>query len=165
VRLADVRILLVEDNPHMAEIVRTVLRSFEARMLDTADTLEGGWASYVKGGHDLVILDRNLGREDGLDLVRRIRRGADSPTPFMPILMLTGSAELPTVAAARDAGVNEFLVKPFTVTALYERLAAIVHRPRPFISTETYLGPDRRRRADPDYAGAERRAGAGVADA
>lgn len=156
-RLRDVRILLVEDNAHFAEIVRAILRSFEARQVDTAETLGQAWQAFARGGHDLLIVDRHLGRDDGLDLVRRVRRDPVSPAPFTPVLMLTGSGEMHTVAAARDAGVNEFLVKPFSVTALHERLNVITHRPRPFVSTESYMGPDRRRRADPAYAGPERR--------
>jgi hypothetical protein len=61
------------------------------------------------------------------------------------------------VLAARDAGVTEFLVKPFTVTGLLRRIEALIFQARPFVRSPTYFGPDRRRRADPNYRGVERR--------
>jgi two-component system, chemotaxis family, chemotaxis protein CheY len=65
--------------------------------------------------------------------------------------------------AARDAGVTEFMAKPISANALYQRILNIVANPRPFIKTKTYFGPDRRRTVNPNYAGPERRKG-GKAD-
>ena len=61
--------------------------------------------------------------------------------------------------AARDAGITEFLAKPISAKALYQRVLNVVANPRPFIRTRSYFGPDRRRNANPNYAGAERRKG------
>ncbi len=60
-------------------------------------------------------------------------------------------------AAAREAGVNEFVIKPFTPAALLSRLQAVLNQPRSFIVSDTYLGPDRRRKAEISYAGPLRR--------
>jgi DNA-binding response OmpR family regulator len=62
------------------------------------------------------------------------------------------------VVEARDAGVNEFVAKPVTARTLLDRIVATIYRPRAFVRTKDYFGPDRRRRADPDYAGPLRRA-------
>jgi DNA-binding response OmpR family regulator len=77
--------------------------------------------------------------------------------------MLTGHSEKRRVVAARDAGVTEFLVKPLSARALYERIVNVVVNPRPFVRTKTYFGPDRRRNLNPSYVGPERRRG-GPAD-
>jgi two-component system, chemotaxis family, chemotaxis protein CheY len=61
---------------------------------------------------------------------------------------------------ARDAGVTEFLAKPISAKALYNRILNVVAHPRPFIRTKTYFGPDRRRNTLNPYAGPERRSGA-----
>ena len=63
------------------------------------------------------------------------------------------------VTVARDAGVTEFLAKPISAKALYERIFNVVANPRPFVKTKTYFGPDRRRNVNPNYAGPERRKG------
>jgi DNA-binding response OmpR family regulator len=77
--------------------------------------------------------------------------------------MLTGHSEKKRVVSARDAGVTEFLTKPISAKALYERILNVVAKPRPFIKTKTYFGPDRRRNVNPNYVGQERRKG-GKAD-
>jgi DNA-binding response OmpR family regulator len=73
--------------------------------------------------------------------------------------MLTGHSERKRVLAARDAGVTEFLAKPISANSLYHRIANVVANPRPFIKTETYFGPDRRRGVTQNYSGPERRKG------
>jgi len=61
------------------------------------------------------------------------------------------------VMVARDAGITEFLTKPISAKSLYERIVNVVVRPRPFVKTKTYFGPDRRRNVNPNYIGVERR--------
>jgi hypothetical protein len=62
------------------------------------------------------------------------------------------------VFEARDAGVTEFVAKPVTAKAVLERIHAVIYRPRPFVRTKDYFGPDRRRKDDPGYEGPWRRA-------
>jgi two-component system, chemotaxis family, chemotaxis protein CheY len=96
---------------------------------------------------------------DGLELVRMIRQPGANANPYVPIIMLTGHSEKNRVLRARDAGITEFLAKPISATALYERILTLVANPRPFIRTKTYFGPDRRRTAGVNYLGPERRKG------
>ena len=77
--------------------------------------------------------------------------------------MLTGHSERKRVVAARDAGITEFMAKPISANALYQRILNVVANPRPFVKTKTYFGPDRRRNVNPNYVGPERRKG-GKAD-
>jgi two-component system chemotaxis response regulator CheY len=60
--------------------------------------------------------------------------------------------------AARDAGVTEFVVKPITAKAILDRIQAVIFGPRPFVKTDGYFGPDRRRANAAGYAGPFRRA-------
>jgi len=73
--------------------------------------------------------------------------------------MVTGHTEKSRVMAARDAGVTEFLAKPISAKALYQRIVNVVANPRPFIKTKSYFGPDRRRNSSSSYVGMERRKG------
>ena len=92
----------------------------------------------------------------GIEFVKRLRLSKDSPNPFLPVILLTGHTELKRVLIARDAGVNEFLAKPISPKELYVKIRSIIENPRPFIRTETYFGPDRRRR-DVPFEGEDRR--------
>jgi DNA-binding response OmpR family regulator len=71
--------------------------------------------------------------------------------------MVSGHAEKRRVIMARDAGCNEFLVKPISSKGLYDRILGVVAFPRPFIRTKSYFGPDRRRGASNNYSGPDRR--------
>ncbi len=156
--LKALRILVVDDNRHAVEIVKSILASVGAQDIRDATTAHAAFDLMRKETFDLVILDQNLGKGDeGVQLVRRIRNDPASPSPYVAILMLTGYTEQRRVTAARDAGVTDFLSKPFTVAGLLKRVEAIIFQTRPFVRSATYFGPDRRRKADPRYSGAERR--------
>lgn len=156
--LRALRILVVDDNRHAAEIVKSILISVGAQDIAYATTAHGGFELMKREVFDLVVVDQNLGKGDeGIQLTRRIRKDPTSPSPYVAILMLTGYTEERRVKAARDAGVTDFLSKPFTVAGLLRRIEALIFQPRPFVRSPDYFGPDRRRRADPTYAGVERR--------
>ena len=108
---------------------------------------------------DMAIVDFQMSPIDGVEFTRLVRNAADSPNPFLPIIMLTGPAAKARVEEARDAGVTEFVVKPVTARAVVDRINAVILRPRPFVRTAEYFGPDRRRRQDPAHTGPWRRKG------
>ncbi len=142
--LGELKVLLVDDNEHMRAIVGTILKGIgivnlrEAR--DGSEALEAlrTWPA------DIAIVDFRMEPMDGVDLTRLVRNAADSRNPFMPIIMMTGFADRPRVEEARDAGVTELIVKPVTARAIIDRLNAVVYRPRPFVRTADYFGPQRR---------------------
>ncbi len=110
-----------------------------------------------------MITDWAMPIFDGIELTRMIRQPETSTNPYVPIIMVTGHAERRRVTEARDAGVTEFLVKPISAKALYQRIVSVVMLPRPFIKTSTYFGPCRRRTLSANYGGVERR-GNGVSE-
>jgi DNA-binding response OmpR family regulator len=79
----------------------------------------------------------------------------------VPIIICTGHAEIEHIREARDAGASEILRKPITVRNLYERIRSIVEKPRPFIRSDDYHGPDRRRQDQP-FKGPDRRSNSPV---
>lgn len=156
--LSAVRILVVDDNRQARELVKTVLASVGACDIREAGTADQAIAWLRAEPIDFVILDQNLGAGgEGLELARRIRNDPASPSPFVSILMLTGHADQRLVIAARDAGVSEFMAKPFTVAGLLRRIEALIFQPRRFVRSPDYVGPDRRRRSDGRHAGMDRR--------
>jgi PleD family two-component response regulator len=94
---------------------------------------------------------------DGVEFARMIRGLPDNVMSMVPIIMITGQLTLARINEARNAGVNEFVAKPITARAIVERLFQIIQHPRPFVRTDSYFGPDRRRKQDPDYQGPKRR--------
>lgn len=106
-------------------------------------------------GADIVVTDWHMPVMDGIALMRYLRRSEDSPGRTLPIIMLTARAERPDVEAARDAGVTEFVVKPYTTRTLFTRIGQLIEHPRPLVFSANYAGPERRRKAQ-DSAGNRR---------
>jgi two-component system chemotaxis response regulator CheY len=104
-----------------------------------------------------LITEWDMKGSSGVELVRFMRRSPDSPNRGLPIIMLTGRGELADVQAARDVGITEFVVKPFSAQTLYNRIEQIVDHPRPFVVADQYVGPERRRRGLPPPGVSDRR--------
>jgi CheY-like chemotaxis protein len=87
--------------------------------------------------------------ESGAKFVERIRKSPQSPNPFIPIVMMMDQAVGSEIIQARDAGVNEVLLRPLNAEDFCNRLIAIIQKPRPFITAKSYRGPCRRRNTKP----------------
>lgn len=143
--LERVNFLVVDDNRHMRALVKTILYAIGAKTI--VEACDGADAFKILRNYpaDIIICDWAMVPLDGLEFVRLIRTATDSPNPFAPIIMMTGHTERRRVLEARDAGVHEFLAKPISAKALYERIRSIIERPSRFVRTAHYFGPDRRR--------------------
>ena len=156
-RFDRLKILIVDDNPHMRRLVSTVLDGFGVKQIYEATNSNEAWAHLRERSPDIVILDWIMEGKNGIELTKTIRTSSTSPNPFVPIIMLTGHTHIDRVREARDAGVNEFLAKPVSVNGILTRLVAVVEHPRPFVRTKSYFGPSRRRHDTEEYRGPERR--------
>ena len=151
-----VNFLIVEDNAHMRLMVRSILSALGAHSIKDAENAKSAFEILGAFPIDIVICDWQMKPVNGLDFVRAIRTGKNSPNPLIPIIMLTAHSEMKRVTEARDCGVNEFAVKPVSAKSLYAKIREIIRNPRNFVQTETYFGPDRRRR-QVKFDGEERR--------
>ena len=150
-------ILIVEDTAPMRKLVTSVLETLGVGRIITASDGEEGYNTFLQENPDIVIADWHMIPMSGIELVHKIRREKASPNKMVPIVMMTGYSALPRVAQARDTGTTEFLVKPFSANDLARRIAYVINKPRDFIETADYFGPDRRRRIMPNYSGPRRR--------
>ncbi len=151
------RILVIEDNQPMLEICKTLLLTFGVGEVITARNGEEGFKVFCRENPDIVVSDWMMEPTDGISMSRRIRNDATSPNRYVPIILITGFSEKKRVVQARDAGVTEFLVKPFTARDFYKRIAQIIERPRQFVKSEDFFGPDRRRKATTEFKGVAKR--------
>jgi len=155
--LQSLQILLVDDNPYMRAITSAVLQSAGVRKVREASDGAAGLETLREHAIDLAIVDFNMFPLDGVEFTRLVRNSPDSVNPFLPIIMMTGHSEKSRVYEARDAGVTEFVVKPITAKSILDRIQAVIYRPRPFVKTDGYFGPDRRRTSASNYKGPLRR--------
>lgn len=153
----NISVLVVEDNQPMLEITKSLLLTFGVGVVIGAKNGKEGLDKLRRHNPDLVIADWMMKPVDGISFTRHVRKDADVPNPYVPIILMTGFSEKRRVLQARDAGVTEFLVKPFNARDLYKRIVQIIERPRQFVRSEDFFGPDRRRKDYTNYNGPYRR--------
>lgn len=150
-------VLVVEDTAPMRKLVISVLETLGVGKVFTAADGDEGFNLFCQQNPDIVIADWHMLPVSGIELVRKIRQDAGSPNKMVPIVMMTGYSAMPRVSEARDCGATEFLVKPFSANDMARRIAYVINKPRDFIETGDFFGPDRRRRKIEDYRGPQRR--------
>ncbi len=119
----DIRILVVDDMSTMRRIIKTILNQLGYSNIDEAENGKQALAKLKKERFDFVITDWNMPEMDGLELVKAIR--ADEELKTLPVLMVTAEAKKENVMEALKAGVNNYIVKPFTPEILKEKMEKI----------------------------------------
>jgi len=152
------KVLIIEDKEHMRALLRRLLNHIGVRITHEAPDGTAALEMLPTLECDLILSDLSMAPMDGLEFAYKVRSASNPRAASIPIIMISGYTERAKIEAARDAGVNEFLAKPVTPQSLISRITEIMERPRAFVKTETYAGPDRRRRQSGNYVGPGRRA-------
>lgn len=159
--LSRLQLLIVEADDTMQATWRKLLAGFGIQAAAMVRSSREAWTQLgdaAAAKPDLLVCRWELPAGDsGLDLVARLRQDQESPTPFLPAIIVTGSITRERVNRALAAGVHEILVLPLSAKALEARLREVIEKPRKFVRAPGYFGPDRRRQVRPDYAGPFRR--------
>jgi CheY-like chemotaxis protein len=159
---ARVSLLVVEDNDASRRLVLELLRAAGFDNLSFARNAEEAIEQMQGHNPDLMLLDWGLPGMSGVELVREIRAAAHKSdarfaNPELPIVMLTARQRARDVTTARNAGVSEFVIKPFSATSLLKAISSALARRREFVVAPEFTGPDRRRHRAEDYPGLLRR--------
>ncbi len=117
------KVLVVDDMSTMRRILKNVLKQIGYTDLHEAEDGAVGLKKLREGGFGLVVSDWNMPVMSGIELLRAIR--ADSDIKHLPVLMVTAEAQKENIIEAVQAGVNNYVVKPFTADALLEKLENI----------------------------------------
>ena len=157
--MKDLSVLVIESSKPMRDLVVSILEEFGFDKILTADEGERAFQLYQHHKPDMIIMDWHIdGDMNGLELCQWIRRNKHSSNRTVPIIFLTGYADHLRIEKARDQGVTEILIKPFTAKDLARRILHVIDAPRDFVESLNFFGPDRRRRGDDDFEGKDRRA-------
>lgn len=146
------RVLIADPQASGASLIGEAMRNISRAQTWTASTTDRALKLCESVDPQLIFVEMSFEKMDGVEFTRKLRR-----SPFAcrqaPVIMVTGSATAARILAARDAGVHEFLRKPFTMKELLRRLEAVTLRQRDWIEAVGYVGPDRRRFNSGDYTG------------
>ena len=150
------RVLVVDGSHAGSRLLCELLKAIGAKHVYAEATGAGGMAA-CKSFEPQVIFTELAGKDlDGLSFVRALRRSSMSCRQA-PVIRVTAEATAAAIVASRNAGVHEFLRKPFTTKDLARRLEAVFLRSRDWIEAINYVGPDRRRFNSGEYQGPRKR--------
>ena len=152
-------VLLVDETPMGMSILVSVVTGLGAKLLYRCSNVEQAQEAVAQHHIDLAIIDGLAPSGAGYDLVKWIRQNAREPNCFAPILLTTGHTPANDIVRARDCGGNIIIRKPIAPIVLLERIIWASKEGRPYLFSETYVGPDRRFQDKPPPAGAGRRRG------
>ena len=120
------KILVVDDFSTMRRIIKNLLKDLGFSNIREADDGSTALPMLQQGDFEFVVTDWNMPGMQGIDLLRAIR--ADDKLKHLPVLMVTAEAKKEQIVAAAQAGVNGYVVKPFTAATLKEKLDKIFER-------------------------------------
>jgi two-component system chemotaxis response regulator CheY len=148
-RIGQLKILIVDDEPSMRKVTRALLQSIGVKAIFDAHDGRSGLEAIRARAPDLVILDWEMPSPNGPEFMRTVRAPDTFPMPDVPIIMLTGHSERARVLEAMQLGVNEYLIKPVSSTALLARIVSILAKPRRMMKQGDYYGPEPRKPTNP----------------
>ncbi|MDO8273149.1 MAG: chemotaxis response regulator CheY [Gammaproteobacteria bacterium] len=122
----NMKILIVDDFSTMRRIIKNLLRDLGFTNTSEADDGHSALPMLQHGDFDFLVTDWNMPGMTGIDLLRACR--ADERLKSLPVLMVTAEAKRDQIIAAAQAGVNGYVVKPFTAAALQEKIEKIFER-------------------------------------
>ena len=152
-RFEKLSILVVEDTAPMRNLLVSALYKFGIGHIRTASDGEQAFQIFKKESPDIILTDWAMSNIDGIELTKLMRTHPESPNQMVPIILISGYSAWSRVEIARDAGVTEFLAKPFTANDIARRLIHVITKPRNFIETGSFFGPDRRRIKNSNFKG------------
>lgn len=122
----DIRILVVDDFSTMRRIIKNLLRDLGFTNVEEADDGKTALPILKQGRIEFLITDWNMPGMTGIDLLKEVR--ADPALAHTPVLMVTAEAKREQIIAAAQAGVNGYVIKPFTAVVLKEKIEKIFER-------------------------------------
>ena len=152
--MAATRAMVVCEQAYTRRLVADVLYGMGIGAVALFDQPKRALESMAQFRPTLLVANWDAPSQDGLDLAKLVRSAAKSPTiripdPTIPIILVGCQQWLRDVNEAERAGVNEYLVKPFSIEDLTRRVTHLLLKPKPFIVSATYVGPDRRIKNQP----------------
>lgn len=148
-------IMIVEDYEFMQQLTAGMLKAFGVGQLTVCNSGDEakGLLQILQASRssdmpmvDIIITDWMMPDGSGLELMQWVRNHKTDIIKFLPMILVSAFASEDIVKGGRDNGANEVLVKPLSGDKLASRILSVIDKPRPFIKSPDFFGPDRRRR-------------------
>lgn len=145
-------------SPHLGAIIRELMQfSIGSSDALTARTPAEALEIIARQKRNLLLIEIGTDPAISMELIRAIRRGQGNVPRNLPVIAMTGAPTKLLAEQLRDLGVNEILVVPVTAQHLTDRIKSVFEKPRDWVLTQHYVGPDRRRKKDGETEKKKRR--------
>lgn len=151
-------VLLVDDTPHTRRTLHEIFRGLGVSNISTVETWEQAREHLKHQSYSVIFCCLAGPSKHAVEFVKKVRRDSVERTSAIPIVVIQSGATALDLAAARDAGADEFIVPPLTTAAISAKLKNVVFNKRASVKVDSFVGPDRRRRRA-GWTAAERRGG------
>ena len=148
--------LIIEENKDTAKMIKDLVVSLGISPVQIATNISQAQEAILTQELSIIITETEVQGRSGLELVNWLRK-MNNQNKTVAVIALTGNATRNLVSLARDTGVTEFVIKPFTKATLTSAIVNTIKSPRNFIITRQYTGPDRRRQTALPPDGEEKR--------
>lgn len=126
----EMKVLIVDDFATMRRIVKNLMRENGYEYLDEAEDGSKAWPMIKTGIYDLIVSDWNMPQMSGIELLKLTRRMDKSKNTLTPFILITAEQKRTQILEAAQAGVDGYIVKPFTGGTLNEKLKGVEERYR-----------------------------------
>lgn len=120
--------LVVDDHKTMVRIICNLLGEIGFKKIDTAESGEEGFKKLRKKKYDLILSDWNMEPLDGLQFLKKVRTSQESSFKNIPFVLITAESKAENIVAASKAGVDNYIVKPFSKEVLEKKIATVFHK-------------------------------------
>ncbi len=141
---AHISALIVDCDQYSNEILSQILRGFGLNQYTVVEQGEEAKKKLANGRYDLLLCEVTLPDMSAIELARWVRRLANPAIKYIPIVVLTGYTQMSNVSAVRDNGANIVVSKPLAPNVLFDHIVWSSKSSRPFIESDSYIGPCRR---------------------
>jgi len=137
-----VSVLVAEDNPAISSMYRHILEELEFGKITMTSDGDRAFEAFCELKPDLILSDWEMEPTTGMEFLRKVRNSDVSPDPMIPFIFITGYAAESKIKEATCSGMTAFIVKPFTVDKLAEKLEDIINNPSDFVISDEFKGAE-----------------------
>jgi CheY-like chemotaxis protein len=144
----EIRTLVIDPTGNSKTLLRRILANLGVMGVKAVDGTDDALLAMRQDLYTVVFCDELAGPLDPFAFLKALRRDLETRDVTVPVVLVSVGAEFSKVAAARDAGMNDVIVKPVSVDTIERKLISLVLEPKAFVTAKGFVGPDRRRAGD-----------------
>jgi two-component system chemotaxis response regulator CheY len=144
----EIRTLVIDPTGHSKTLLRRILANLGVLGVEAVSGTDDALLALRQDLYTVVFCDELAGPLDPFAFLKALRRDLETRDVTVPVVLISAGAEFSKVAAARDAGMNDVIVKPVSIDTIERKLTSLVLEPKAFVTARGFVGPDRRRSGD-----------------